>query len=29
MRENRHPNGNMSILVNATKPGQRNLAESR
>jgi crotonyl-CoA carboxylase/reductase len=29
MRENRHPNGNMSILVNATKRGQKNLAESR
>jgi crotonyl-CoA carboxylase/reductase len=29
MRENRHPNGNMSIRVNATKTGLRNLAESR
>jgi crotonyl-CoA carboxylase/reductase len=29
MRENRHPNGNMSILVNATKTGLRNLNESR
>lgn len=29
MRENRHPNGNMAILVNAKRPGLRNLAESR
>jgi crotonyl-CoA carboxylase/reductase len=29
MRENRHPNGNMSILVNAKKTGLRNLKESR
>ncbi len=29
MRENRHPNGNMSILVNAPKTGLRTLAESR
>jgi crotonyl-CoA carboxylase/reductase len=29
MGENRHPNGNMSILVNARKTGLRNLAESR
>jgi crotonyl-CoA carboxylase/reductase len=29
MRENLHPNGNMSILVNAPKPGLRNLAETR
>jgi crotonyl-CoA carboxylase/reductase len=29
MRENRHPNGNMSILVNAKKRGLKNLAESR
>jgi crotonyl-CoA carboxylase/reductase len=29
MRDNRHPNGNMSILVNAKRPGLRNLSESR
>jgi crotonyl-CoA carboxylase/reductase len=29
MYENKHPNGNMSILVNATKTGQKNLKESR
>src|SRR5258706_4319880 len=29
MRENRHPNGNMAILVNAKKPGLRTLSESR
>jgi crotonyl-CoA carboxylase/reductase len=29
MRENRHPNGNMAILVNARRTGLRNLAESR
>jgi crotonyl-CoA carboxylase/reductase len=29
MGENRHPDGNMAILVNARKPGLRNLAESR
>jgi crotonyl-CoA carboxylase/reductase len=29
MRENRHPNGNMSILVNATKQGLKSLRESR
>jgi crotonyl-CoA carboxylase/reductase len=29
MRENKHPNGNMSILVNAKKLGLKNLAESR
>jgi crotonyl-CoA carboxylase/reductase len=29
MRENRHPNGNMAILVNAKRPGLKNLAESR
>jgi crotonyl-CoA carboxylase/reductase len=29
MRENRHPNGNMSILVNATKQGLKSLKESR
>ncbi|HMR08028.1 MAG TPA: crotonyl-CoA carboxylase/reductase [Polyangiaceae bacterium] len=25
MRDNKHPNGNMAILVNATKPGMRTL----
>ncbi len=29
MRENRHPNGNMAILVNAKRRGLKNLAESR
>jgi crotonyl-CoA carboxylase/reductase len=29
MRENKHPNGNMAILVNAKKRGLKNLAESR
>ena len=29
MRENKHPNGNMSILVNARKKGQKTLSESR
>ncbi|HVW28945.1 MAG TPA: crotonyl-CoA carboxylase/reductase [Polyangiaceae bacterium] len=29
MRENKHPSGNMSILVNAKKRGLKNLAESR
>jgi crotonyl-CoA carboxylase/reductase len=29
MRENKHPNGNMSILVNAKKHGLKNLKESR
>ncbi|MBK8998310.1 MAG: crotonyl-CoA carboxylase/reductase [Myxococcales bacterium] len=29
MRENRHPNGNMAILVNAKRPGLKTLAESR
>ena len=29
MRENRHPNGNMAILVNAKQRGLKNLAESR
>lgn len=29
MRENRHPNGNMSILVNAQRAGLRTLVESR
>jgi len=29
MRENRHPNGNMAILVNAKRPGLKSLAESR
>ncbi|MBK7586619.1 MAG: crotonyl-CoA carboxylase/reductase [Myxococcales bacterium] len=29
MRENRHPNGNMSILVNAPRRGLRDLAQSR
>jgi crotonyl-CoA carboxylase/reductase len=29
MRENRHPSGNMAILVNAPRAGLRNLAESR
>lgn len=29
MRENKHPNGNMAILVNARKLGLKNLAESR
>ncbi|MFO0571800.1 MAG: crotonyl-CoA carboxylase/reductase [Polyangiaceae bacterium] len=28
MRENRHPNGNMAILVNAKRSGLKNLAES-
>jgi crotonyl-CoA carboxylase/reductase len=29
MRENKHPNGNMAILVNAPRPGLRTLAEVR
>ncbi len=29
MRENRHPNGNMAILVNARKRGLKNLSETR
>ena len=29
MRENKHPSGNMSIFVNAKKPGLKTLAESR
>lgn len=29
MRENKHPHGNMSILVNAKKKGLKNLEESR
>lgn len=29
MRENKHPSGNMSILVNATKEGLKTLDESR
>ncbi len=29
MRENRHPNGNMAILVNAVSPGQKTLSEAR
>lgn len=29
MRENRHPNGNMAILVNAKRPGLKTLSESR
>jgi len=29
MRENKHPSGNMAILVNARKKGLKNLAESR
>jgi crotonyl-CoA carboxylase/reductase len=29
MRENKHPNGNMSILVNARKQGLKTLSESR
>ncbi len=29
MRENRHPNGNMAILVNAKQRGLKSLAESR
>jgi crotonyl-CoA carboxylase/reductase len=29
MRENKHPNGNMSILVNAPKRGLKSLKESR
>lgn len=29
MRENKHPHGNMSILVNAKKKGLKNLAESK
>jgi crotonyl-CoA carboxylase/reductase len=29
MRENKHPSGNMAILVNAKKQGLKNLAESR
>ncbi len=29
MRENRHPSGNMSILVNAPRPGLRTLADVR
>lgn len=29
MRENKHPSGNMSILVNAKRRGEKSLAESR
>jgi hypothetical protein len=29
MRENKHPNGNMAILVNAPRPGLRTLDEVR
>ena len=29
MRENKHPSGNMSILVNAKKRGLKSLSESR
>lgn len=29
MRENKHPNGNMSILVNAKQRGLKNLDETR
>jgi crotonyl-CoA carboxylase/reductase len=29
MRENKHPNGNMAILVNATERGCKTLADSR
>ncbi|MBX3182047.1 MAG: crotonyl-CoA carboxylase/reductase [Polyangiaceae bacterium] len=29
MRDNKHPNGNMSILVNAKRPGLHSLAEAR
>jgi len=29
MRENKHPHGNMAILVNATQEGLKNLAESK
>ena len=29
MRENLHPSGNMSILVNAPRRGLKNLAETR
>ena len=29
MRDNRHPKGNMAILVNATRRGARTLADSR
>ena len=29
MRDNLHPSGNMSILVNAPRPGLRTLAEVR
>jgi crotonyl-CoA carboxylase/reductase len=28
MRENKHPNGNMSILVNATRPGLKTLSDT-
>jgi hypothetical protein len=29
MRENKHPSGNMAILVNAKKEGLKTLRESR
>jgi crotonyl-CoA carboxylase/reductase len=29
MRENKHPNGNMAILVNAPRPGLRTIDEVR
>lgn len=29
MRENKHPNGNMAILVNATRRGMRTISEAR
>jgi hypothetical protein len=29
MYENKHPSGNMSILVNATRKGMKTLAELR
>jgi len=29
MRDNQHPSGNMSILVNAPRPGLRTLADVR
>ena len=29
MRDNKHPSGNMSILVNAPKPGLKTLDEVR
>jgi crotonyl-CoA carboxylase/reductase len=29
MRDNKHPSGNMAILVNARKPGMKTLADSR